>query len=51
MLENSSWGCLPLNLDLEGLRDPDKVEEKDEGTPAVGSVMNRAMETSAGKEE
>lgn len=51
VLENASEGQVLLDLGLEGLRHPDKVEEKDEATPAVGNTMSRAMETSPGKEE
>lgn len=51
VLENPSWGLLLLDLDLGGLRNPEKVEEKDKGVPAVGNIMSRAMETSPGKAE
>lgn len=48
MLENSSWGLLMLDSDLEELRDLEKEEGKDEASPTVG---NRAIEIGPGRDE
>lgn len=40
-----------LDLDLEGLRDLEKVEGKNEAGPAVDTNMSEAMEIGLGKDE
>lgn len=40
-----------LDLDLEGLRDLEKADGKDEAGPAVGNIMSRAVEIGPGKDE
>lgn len=40
-----------LDLDLEGLRKREKVEEREAAIPAVGNSMRRAVETGPGKDE
>lgn len=48
VLENSSWGLLMLDLDLEGLRNRGGESA---AVPAVGSSMRRAVEIGPGKDE